>query len=75
MTIFKYVVVQRTGFVPYFLYAWREGSLDSDVWNCSRALARQFDGPTARRIAAQINGRQPAAVIPVEVEVVLETSR
>lgn len=60
-----YVVVQRTGFMPYFLSAWTHGI---DSWDCLRARAVAFDGPTARRIANQLNARRPAAPLPVVVE-------
>lgn len=58
-----YVVVQRTGFMPYFLSAWTN---EIDSWDC--LLARVFDGPTARRIANQLNTRKPTAPVPVVVE-------
>ena len=63
----KYVVVQRTGFVPYFLCSWSD---DTDRWDCLRARARVFNGPAARRIAKQLNARSPAPLIPVVVEVI-----
>ena len=62
----KYVVVQRTGFVPYFLSSWIG---ETDRWDCVRARAIVLDGPTARRIASQLNGRQPAAPMPISIEV------
>ena len=61
----KYVVVQRTGFVPYFLSAWHDGV---DRWNCLRVRALAFDGSAARRIANQLNARNPAAPLPVSIE-------
>lgn len=63
----KYVVVLRTGFMPYFLSAWSDGA---DRWDCLRARALAFDGPAARRIANQINARNPVAVLPVSIEVI-----
>lgn len=63
----KYVVVQRTGFVPYFLAAWYDGT---EQWDCLRARALTFDGPTARRIASKINAKNPAAPLPVLVEAI-----
>lgn len=63
----KYVVVQRTGFVPYFLSAWSDGT---DCWDCFRARALAFDGPTARRIAKRLNAQRPAAPLPVSIEVI-----
>ena len=63
----KYVVVQRTGFMPYFLSSW--SSAGTDRWDCLRARAIVLDGPTARRIASQLNGRHPAAPVPVSIEV------
>ena len=62
----KYVVVQHTGFVPYFLSSWSDGT---DRWDCLRARAIVLDGPTARRIASQLNGLRPAAPVPVSIEV------
>lgn len=67
MTILKYVVVQRTGFVPYFLSAWIEGT---DRWDCQRARALCFNGPTARKIAQQLSDRYPGSPIPAVVEIV-----
>jgi hypothetical protein len=61
----KYAVVQRTGFVPYFLSEWTNGM---DSWDCLRARALAFDGPTARRIVNQLNAKRPAAVVPVMAE-------
>jgi hypothetical protein len=63
----KYVVVQRTGFLPYFLCSWSDGT---DRWDCHRDQARVFDGPTARRIADQLNNSGPARVVPVTVETI-----
>ena len=63
----KYVVVQRTGFVPYFLSTWYDGT---DRWDCLRSRAIVFDGPTARQIARQLNARNPSALIPVSIEVI-----
>ena len=63
----KYVVVQRTGFVPYFLSSWNDET--TDRWDCVRARAIVLDGPTARQIASQLNGRNPAAPVPVSIEV------
>lgn len=60
-----YVVVQRTGFMPYFLSAWTNGI---DSWDCLRARALVFDAPAARRIANQLNARRPTAPVPVVVE-------
>jgi hypothetical protein len=62
-----YIVVQRTGFVPYFLSAW---SATMDRWDCVRARALVFDGPAARRIASQLNAKSPAAPVPVSIEVI-----
>lgn len=75
----RYVVVQRTGFVPYFLCAWRDTPDDPrdygdrgyrDSWDCLRARALMFDGPTARRIKQQLVDRNPMAVVPVHLELV-----
>lgn len=63
----RYVVVQRTGFMPYFLSAWSAAE-SKDSWDCLRARALAFDGPAARRIANQLNARNPAAPVPVVVE-------
>jgi len=64
----KYLVVQRTGFMPYFLCTWQPNGKES--WDCLRNRALVFDGPTARQIASQLNARNPAAVVPVTTEVV-----
>jgi hypothetical protein len=61
----KYVVVQRTGFVPYVLSAWTNGT---ESWDCLRSRALAFDGPAARRIANQLNARRPGAPLSVVVE-------
>lgn len=62
----RYVVVQRTGFMPYFLCAWQGGT---DSWDHLRDRALVLDGPAARRIADQLNARRPASLVPVTVEV------
>ncbi len=62
----KYVVVQRTGFLPYFLSSWID---ETDRWDCHVDRARVFDGPTARRIASQLNDQRPTAPVPVSIEV------
>ena len=59
--------MQRTGFMPYFLSAWSDAS-GTDSWDRLRARALAFDGPAARRIANQLNARNPAAPVPVSVE-------
>lgn len=68
----KYVVVQRTGFMPYFLTAWRNnGDSCTCGWDCLRGRALVFDGSTARRIANKLNSynvRRLAAPLPVTVE-------
>lgn len=61
----KYVVVQRTGFVPYFVCAWHDGT---ESWGCERARALSFDVRRARRIANQLNARHPGALLPVVIE-------
>ena len=66
----KYVVVQRTGFVPYFLSLWSDGPNGKDSWDYVRARALVFDGPVARQIASQLNARNPAAVVLVSIEVI-----
>jgi len=63
----KYVVVQRTGFMPYFLSAWSDGT---DRWDCVRDRALVFDGPGARRIVERLNAQRPAAPIHASVEVI-----
>ncbi len=63
----KYVVVQRTGFMPYFLCTWKDGT---DQWDCLRKHALVLDGPTARRIANQLNAQSTAAPLPVSIEVI-----
>jgi len=69
----KYLIVQRTGFMPYFLCAWQPSGKDSkdskDSWDCLRSRALVFDGPMARQIVSQLNARNPAAVVPVTTEV------
>lgn len=59
----SYIVVQRTGFVPYFLSSWID---ETDSWNCHLTQARRFDRMTARRIASQLNANN--RVLPVSVE-------
>lgn len=60
----KFVVVQRTGFVPYFLYVW-DGV--EERWLHRRDLAKQFTRFEADRIAKQLNARRPGAPLPVVV--------
>jgi hypothetical protein len=62
----KYVIVQRTGFIPYFLSAWRDGT---DCWVHLRSHARVFDGRAARLVAKQLNARYSAVPHPVTVEI------
>lgn len=62
----KYIVVQRTGFMPYFLSSWIDDG--TDRWDCHVDQASVFDGPTARRIADRLNNSYPARVVPVTVE-------
>ena len=66
----KYIVVQRTGFMSYFLSAWSDGPHAQDSWDCQRARALTFDGSMARRIANQLNAKNPAAPLPILVEVI-----
>ncbi len=61
----KYAVVQRTGFMSYFLSAWNNGI---DSWDHLRTRALAFDGPTAQRIVNQLNARRLPAPVPVVVE-------
>jgi hypothetical protein len=61
----KYVVVQRTGFVPYFVCAWHDGA---ESWGCERARALSFDARLARQIANQLNARHPGSPLPVVIE-------
>jgi hypothetical protein len=63
----KYVIVQCTGFMPYFLCAWSAGT---DQWDCHRDRALVFDGSTARRIAGQLNAHHPGSPVPVTVDTV-----
>ena len=63
----KYMVVRRTGFVPYFLATpWSDGT---ERWDCHLDQARTFDGPTAR-IRDQLNAKNPTAVLPATVETI-----
>lgn len=70
MSTGRHIVVQRTGFLRYFLCAWSDGSdvNGSASWDCLRARAIVFEAPTARRIANQLNARNPGAPLPVVVE-------
>jgi hypothetical protein len=61
-------VVQRTGFMPYFLSTWYDGDQAIDRWDCLRSRALTFDGPTARRIAKTLNARCRGAPLPVAIE-------
>ena len=70
----KYLVVQRTGFVPYFLCAWHDrphGTDGEERWDYQRDRALAFRGPVARQIANQLNAQRPAAPLPVVIEEVL----
>ncbi|HSX23043.1 MAG TPA: hypothetical protein VLE97_09740 [Gaiellaceae bacterium] len=63
----RHVVVRRTGFLPYFLCApWSDGT---DRWDCHVDQAHVFGAAAARRIADQLNAKNPCAVIPATVEV------
>lgn len=68
----KYVVVQGTGFMPYFLCSWNEATNRESRagWDCLRARALVLDGSAARRIAGLLNAESPAAPVPVTIEVV-----
>lgn len=66
----KYVVVQRTGFMPYFLSEWYEGVDLCDRWDRLRSRALQFDLTAARRVMKQLNAARPTAILPVEIELV-----
>ena len=61
----RYVVVQRTGFVAYFLSVWRDGV---DSWDSARSRTLLLDGPTARRIVAQLSAQRPGAPVLPHVE-------
>jgi hypothetical protein len=61
----KYVVVQRTGFVPYFLLHW-DGH--QTRWNPLRTIAKRFTRAQARRIADHLNVLSPAAPLPITIE-------
>lgn len=60
-----YILVQRSGFMSYFLSAWHNGDAR---WDSLRARALTFDGPTAQQVAKQLNAQRPAAPIPVTIE-------
>ena len=60
------MVVQRTGFMPYFLCTWSfEGD---DEWSPLAMRALRFEGKRARAIAARLNARNPGSPLPVRVE-------
>ena len=61
----KFVVVQRTGFCPYFLYTW-DGL--HTCWLPRRDLAKQFTRNEAQSIIDLLNAASPVAVNPVEIE-------
>jgi hypothetical protein len=61
----RFIIVQRTGFCTYFLYAWDGGE---DRWLAHIDLAQQFTAKQARKIVKQINARYPLAPIPVHVQ-------
>lgn len=64
-----FVVVQPTGFMPYFLAApWSDGS---DNWLTQRAYAKQFTRREAQRIVDRINAQRP--INPAHIEPVKET--
>jgi len=63
----KYVVVQQTGFMPYFLCAWSDQQTSNHRWDCLRSRALVFDGPKARRIANKLNAHRPAIQVTVAV--------
>jgi hypothetical protein len=63
----KYVVVQSTGFMPYFLCAWNDEQESSHQWACLRSRALVFDGPKARKVANKLNALQPTIKVIVAV--------
>jgi len=58
-----FIVVQPTGFVPYFRAEWSDGS---ENWLTQRAYAKRYTRHQARRIADQINAQCP--VNPAHIE-------
>lgn len=67
----KYIVVQRAGFVSYFLSAWRDGGASCTCgWDRLRVRAIVFEGPAARRIADRLNCAATPRPLPVTVEVI-----
>ena len=60
----SYVLVQGTGFVPYFLYTW--DGIEAE-WLPREDLARRFTRKKALRIASKLNAARPGAPIPVWV--------
>ena len=58
-----FIVVQPTGFMPYFLAAWADGSPN---WLTQRAYAKRFTRHAARRIVDQINAQHPVNLAHIE---------
>lgn len=61
-----FVVMQRTGFMPYFLYTW-DGT--TDRWLTRKDLAKRFNSRSAAQQAAdRINARHPDPIHPATVQ-------
>jgi len=63
----RYVVVQQTGFMPYFLSAWNDEQENNHRWDCLRSQALVFDAPRARQIANKLNSIQSTREVIVAV--------
>lgn len=61
----RFVVVQNTGFVPYYVYSWDGVEVH---WVVLSELAKRFSRRRAQAIAYTLNARRPAAVNPVTVQ-------
>lgn len=65
MSARRYIVVHPTGFVPYCLAEWSDGTPN---WVVQRAYAKRFTGPEAHRIVDQINHAYPRPINRAYVE-------
>lgn len=60
----RWVVLQPTGFVPYFLYLW-DGARTR--WHPQLTTAKRFTRRAAQRIADQLNALSPLALHPIVI--------
>lgn len=63
----RFIIIQRTGFCPYFLSAW-DAATQTDSWCALRDLAKRFTRYEAEQVVKTLNARNPGAPVPVTYE-------